>query len=92
MEQGPWRTEKDFVHDEIKIFNQNWLTNHPDVSPTTFRPTEHDKARVQPAIMYGRGGGAFRTPLWGPPAGFVPPAQTVPSASTSSPGMFAGEP
>jgi choline dehydrogenase-like flavoprotein len=57
LEQGPWRSEKDFVHDELKIFAQNWLTNDHSVSPNTFRRTEHDKARVQPALYYGRGVG-----------------------------------
>jgi choline dehydrogenase-like flavoprotein len=57
LEQGPWRTEQDFVHDEIKIFNQNLLTNHPDVSPHTFRKTEQEKAKTQFALMYGRGVG-----------------------------------
>src|SRR5436190_22155019 len=37
LEQGPWRTERDFVPDEIKIFNDNLLMNHFDVSPTTSR-------------------------------------------------------
>lgn len=57
LEQGPWRTEKDFVHDEIKIVNQSWLTNDWHVSPNTFRAAAQDKARVQPAVLYGRGVG-----------------------------------
>jgi choline dehydrogenase-like flavoprotein len=57
LEQGPWRTEKDFVHDELKIWNQSWLTNDFRLSPNTFRATAHDKARVQPSILYGRGVG-----------------------------------
>src|SRR5438045_2690065 len=48
LEQGPWRTEKDFVHDEIKIFQQNWLTNDWSKSPNTFRKTEKDKAETRP--------------------------------------------
>jgi choline dehydrogenase-like flavoprotein len=54
LEQGPWRTEKDFVHDEIKIFQQSWLTNNWDDSPNTFRATERDVAKRQPAVIYGR--------------------------------------
>src|SRR3954462_55496 len=46
-EQGPWRSERDFVHDEIKIFQQSWLTNDWSKSPNTFRKTEKDKARTQ---------------------------------------------
>jgi len=57
LEQGPWRTERDFVHDEIKIFQQNALSNDWNVSPTTFRKTEKDKAQKQPALVYARGVG-----------------------------------
>jgi choline dehydrogenase-like flavoprotein len=54
LEQGPWRTERDFVHDEIKIFRENWLTNDWGKSPNTFRKTEKEKAQTQPALAYGR--------------------------------------
>jgi choline dehydrogenase-like flavoprotein len=54
LEQGPWRTEKDFVHDEIKIFNQNLLTNDWEQSPNTFRKTEKETAKNQPCVLYGR--------------------------------------
>ena len=54
LEQGPWRTERDFVHDEIKIFRENWLTNDWRKSPNTFRKTEKEKAETQPALAYGR--------------------------------------
>jgi choline dehydrogenase-like flavoprotein len=54
LEQGPYLTEKDFVHDEIKILGQELLTNHPDLQPNTFRKTPDQKARHQRAIMYGR--------------------------------------
>jgi choline dehydrogenase-like flavoprotein len=57
LEQGPWRTERDFVHDEIKIFEQNALSNDWDLSPNTFRKTEKDKAEKQPALVYARGVG-----------------------------------
>ena len=32
LEQGPWRTERDFVHDEIKIFQQSALSTDWNVS------------------------------------------------------------
>src|SRR5437762_12706005 len=54
LEQGPWRTERDFVHDEIKIFQQSLLTNDWSKSPNTFRKNEKEKAEVRPAVMYGR--------------------------------------
>jgi len=57
LEQGPWRTEKDFTHDEVSIFQENLLTNHWDVSPNTFRKTEQETAKVKPSVLYGRGVG-----------------------------------
>jgi choline dehydrogenase-like flavoprotein len=57
LEQGPWRTENDFPHDEIKVFQQNHLTNDWGKSPTTFRKDETSKANRQPALLYGRGVG-----------------------------------
>jgi choline dehydrogenase-like flavoprotein len=57
LEQGPWRTERDFAHDEIKIFQQSALSTDWNVSPNTFRKTEKDKAQKQPALVYARGVG-----------------------------------
>ncbi len=54
LEQGPYLTEKDFVHDEIKVLNQDLLTNHPDLQPNTFRKTPDEKAKRQRAVAYGR--------------------------------------
>src|SRR5579859_450968 len=54
LEQGPYLTEKDFVHDEIKVFNQDLLTNHPQLQPNTFRRTPNEKAKPQRALVYGR--------------------------------------
>ncbi|MGB9463883.1 MAG: GMC family oxidoreductase [Candidatus Acidiferrum sp.] len=54
LEQGPYLTEKDFVHDEIKVLNQDLLTNHPELQPTTFRKTPQEKAKPQRALVYGR--------------------------------------
>ena len=57
LEQGPWRTEKDFVHDEIKTWIEGLLTNNFNDSPNTFRKTEKDKANRKPSVGYGRGVG-----------------------------------
>ena len=54
LEQGPYLTEKDFIHDEIKVLNQDLLTNHPDLQPNTFRKTPDEKAKRQRAVAYGR--------------------------------------
>ena len=57
LEQGPWRNENDFPHDEIKIWQHSHLTIDWNKQPTTFRATEKDKANRQPALIYGRGVG-----------------------------------
>jgi choline dehydrogenase-like flavoprotein len=54
LEQGPYLTESDFVHDEIKVLQQDLLTNHPKLQPTTFRKTPSDPAKKQRALVYGR--------------------------------------
>jgi len=54
LEQGPRLSEKDFLHDEISVLQENLLTNHPDLQPTTFRKTTAEQAKVQRAIAYGR--------------------------------------
>jgi choline dehydrogenase-like flavoprotein len=54
LEQGPYLTESDFVHDEIKVLQQDLLTNHPQLQPTTFRKTPSDPAKKQRALVYGR--------------------------------------
>ena len=54
LEQGPYLTEKDFVHDEIKVLQEDLLTNHPKLQPNTFRKTPEDKAKQQRALVYGR--------------------------------------
>jgi len=30
LEQGPYLTEEDFTHNEIKVLNEDLLTNHPN--------------------------------------------------------------
>jgi choline dehydrogenase-like flavoprotein len=57
LEQGPWRTERDFPHDEIKVFQQQFFTIDWNKQPTTFRKDESTKANRQPALVYGRGVG-----------------------------------
>ncbi len=54
LEQGPWRTERDFVHDELKIFQGNLLTNNWKDSPNTFRASESETAKPKPSVAYGR--------------------------------------
>ena len=54
LEQGPYLTEKDFIHDEIEVLSRDLLTNHPDLQPNTFRKTPDEKAKPQRAIAYGR--------------------------------------
>lgn len=57
LEQGPWRTEREFPHDEIKVWQQNFFTVDWATQPNTFRKTEKEKAERRPAILYGRGVG-----------------------------------
>jgi len=54
LEQGPFLTEKDFVHDEIRVLNEDLLTNKPQLQPNTFRKTPREKAKPQRAVFYGR--------------------------------------
>jgi choline dehydrogenase-like flavoprotein len=59
LEQGPYLKEPDFEHDEFKYRRQAAITNDYRRQPNTFRKTQREKAKVQPAITYGRqvGGG-----------------------------------
>jgi len=54
LEQGPYLTESDFTHDEIKVLREDLLTNHPQLQPNTFRKTPDEKAKHQRALVYGR--------------------------------------
>jgi choline dehydrogenase-like flavoprotein len=54
LEQGPYLTEADFTHDEVKVLNEDLLTNHPKLQPTSFRKTPGEKANPQRALVYGR--------------------------------------
>lgn len=57
LEQGPWRNENQFPHDEIKIWQQSHLTTDWNKSPNTFRADASAKATKRPALTYGRGVG-----------------------------------
>lgn len=59
LEQGPWKTAKDFGHNEYLNWNNAELVNDWRKQPNTFRKTPQDKANQQPAVLYGRlvGGG-----------------------------------
>jgi choline dehydrogenase-like flavoprotein len=54
LEQGPYLTPSDFTHDEIKVLQEDLLTNHPDLQPNTFRQTPDQTAKHQRALYYGR--------------------------------------
>jgi choline dehydrogenase-like flavoprotein len=54
LEQGPYFTESDFTHDEIKVLQEDLLTNHRKLQPHTFRKTPDERAREQRVITYGR--------------------------------------
>lgn len=54
LEQGPYLTPEDFVHNEIEIFENHRLTNNPRFQPVTFRKTPEDNAKLKPSVMYGR--------------------------------------
>ena len=53
LEQGPYLTENDFTHNEVKVFAEHLLTNNPKIRPTTFRKTPQDKTKTQQSILYG---------------------------------------
>src|SRR5215475_3102506 len=54
LEQGPYLKESDFVHDEVKVLQENHITNHPELQPNTFRKTAVEKAKPQRVVAYGR--------------------------------------
>jgi choline dehydrogenase-like flavoprotein len=68
LEQGPYLSEKDFKHDEIKYTIQPGFTNDPKVQPVTYRKNESERAKPLKAIEYGRqvGGGSvhFTSNYW----------------------------
>ncbi|MFY9574245.1 MAG: GMC family oxidoreductase [Blastocatellia bacterium] len=68
LEQGPYMKEADFEHDEFKYMRQRAITNDYKRQPNTFRQSEKEKAKLQPALIYGRqvGGGTvhFTANYW----------------------------
>ncbi|ABF41659.1 glucose-methanol-choline oxidoreductase [Candidatus Koribacter versatilis Ellin345] len=68
LEQGPYLSEEDFGHDEIKFAIQKKLTNDTKIQPITYRKTEAEVAKPFKAIEYGRqvGGGSvhFTANYW----------------------------
>lgn len=68
LEQGPYMKEPEFDHDELKYMRRHAITNDYARQPNTFRKTEKEKARLQPALTYGRmvGGGTvhFTANFW----------------------------
>jgi choline dehydrogenase-like flavoprotein len=68
LEQGPWKSAKDFGHNEFLNWSNSELTNDFRKQPQTFRRTPQDKAQKQPSIMYGQlvGGGTvhFTANYW----------------------------
>jgi choline dehydrogenase-like flavoprotein len=68
LEQGPYLSEQDFGHDEIKYAIQNALTNNTKQQPITYRKRENEVAKPLKAIEYGRqvGGGTvhFTANYW----------------------------
>jgi choline dehydrogenase-like flavoprotein len=68
LEQGPWRREKDFAHDEIGVTLRGGMVNDPKTQPNTFRKTPGDVAKLQPSVGYCRtvGGGSvhFTANYW----------------------------
>lgn len=68
LEQGPWLKAADFRHDEVSVGFRRGLTNDHRLQPNTFRSMPGQKAKVQPAVEYGRmvGGGSvhFTANYW----------------------------
>jgi choline dehydrogenase-like flavoprotein len=68
LEQGPWLKAADFRHDEVSIGFRSGITNDHHLQPNTFRATPAEKAKLQPAVEYGRmvGGGSvhFTANYW----------------------------
>jgi choline dehydrogenase-like flavoprotein len=60
LEQGPYLSEKDYSHDEIKYTVQPGLTNDTKLQPILYRKNEQETAKPLKAIEYGRqvGGGS----------------------------------
>jgi choline dehydrogenase-like flavoprotein len=68
LEQGPWLKAADFRHDEVSVAFRSGVTNDHHVQPNTFRSSPDQRAKIQPAVEYGRmvGGGSvhFTANYW----------------------------
>lgn len=68
LEQGPYFESSSFSHDELKVLWESAMVNDYKRQPNTFRKTEQEASKVQPAVMYGRmvGGGSvhFTANYW----------------------------
>jgi choline dehydrogenase-like flavoprotein len=68
LEQGPYLQPSAFGHDEVRNAWEAALVNDYKRQPNTFRKTENEKAKIQPAVFYGRmvGGGTvhFTANYW----------------------------
>lgn len=68
LEQGPWLKAADFRHDEVSVSFRSGLTNDHHLQPNTFRSAPDEKAKIRPAVEYGRmvGGGSvhFTANYW----------------------------
>jgi len=68
LEQGPYLHEKDFQHDELKVFFQGSMVNQQKDQPNTFRKNESEVAQRRAAVEYCRmvGGGSvhFTANYW----------------------------
>jgi len=54
LEQGPWRANAEFVHDELWVNFRGGLTNDYTKGPQSFRASEHEEAKRQPVAQYAR--------------------------------------
>src|ERR1700721_3560270 len=57
LEQGPYLTERDYTHDEIKYTYQPGLTNDPKIQPIMYRKNEPEQANRFRGSRKGRKGG-----------------------------------
>ena len=68
LEQGPYLREPDFKHDEFGVVYQSAMVNNYKQQPNTARKSESEKAKLMPAVGYGRqvGGGSvhFTANYW----------------------------
>jgi choline dehydrogenase-like flavoprotein len=60
LEQGPWRRNEDFTHDELGNWFLNAMLPSPNDFPQTFRRDASERAQVQtqpPPLLYAQGVG-----------------------------------